>query len=303
MELVRYEPSGRYPGRIFLLLPAFAGVGVIAGAIYAALVVFIPIVGFVSLVAFAGLAFGLSEVVRRGARVHHSRSRALNRALGAFLGACTMYSSWAFFLFFLSTVHGGELPLLRAFDPGVVVYGISELGATGWQTIKGFTPSGGLLYLAWLLEAVVIVGWPAWLGGQAAEQPYCESCGDWIEASRGVLLFGYNPGVDVDEMIRRWDVGTLLALAPAGTDDLDNWNLIDRIDCPSCDGFTAVGVLKIVWSHDDHGQLQQATERQVEPHLIPPEQLALLEGLVAEREAAAEEAAAAEAVAEAEAGA
>ncbi len=166
-----YRPSGAAPiGGILTTLAISVPAAFIIGAVYGAIAWYNPFIYITCLgILVAGGACGF--VVRKGLLLGRIRSRSMSNSLALFAGCVGLYASW--------------LAYVMAMVGAVVIIGpftlwsfIVEVGGEGLWEIFGATPSGWVLYLIWLVEAVGLVGFCV-LVAIGEETPYCEDCQEW----------------------------------------------------------------------------------------------------------------------------
>ena len=175
MDDSRYsQPSGNAPvGGILTTLAISVPAAVLIGGIYGAIAWYNPFIYITCLgILIAGGACGF--VVRKGLLLGRIRSRSMSKSLSLFSGCVALYASW---LGYVMGMAGAVVFL----GPLTMWSFIVDIGAEGLWEIFGAAPSGWVLYLIWLIEAVGLVGFCI-LVAVGEETPYCEGCQQWTQA-------------------------------------------------------------------------------------------------------------------------
>ena len=124
---------------------------------------------------------------------------------------------------------------------------------------------------------------PILFAGDEAQEPYCESCGAWAEDSTTVTNVDAGDA-DFPDMVRNWRVDQILALpAPGEVEVGSKFQVLKANRCGTCNAFATVRASEISVSVDDQGALEFNESETLPPHVIGPEQVDLLDGLVAEQ--------------------
>src|SRR5207237_5803736 len=152
-------------------------------------------------------------------------------------GTVGLYVSWAVWVFALA--HRADPPL----DVGLIallvkphalwtlIVKINELGA--W-TMFGSTVSGVMLWIIWLIEAVVILGVTAALAHSGInEQPFCERCERWCETAKNVLRTKSADASEVRQQLTNHNLQFLEKLGGV-EQNAPQWLRIDVDSCGRC---------------------------------------------------------------------
>lgn len=110
-------------------------------------------------------------VVRKGLLIGRIRSRSMSNSLSLFVGCVGLYASW---LAYVMALFGGMVFI----GPLTMWSFVVDIGAEGLWEVFEATPSGWVLYLIWLVEAVGLVLFCI-LVAVGEETPYCEDCQEW----------------------------------------------------------------------------------------------------------------------------
>jgi hypothetical protein len=257
-----YSLSGR-PGLGLIVLPAVAVFcGGVTGWLYGIVNVWNPLIYIQFLATFCG-AGALGWIIDQAAGLAKCRNKMLVYAAGVLCGVTFFYFSWASFLCMLAPPVSG-LPGTTfgvAADPGVMWSAASAVANTGWFTIgrSGSNVSGIALWGIWLVEAGMLLGVPLFVAWKAyAKRTYCEDCGCWVKASKGLHHILVNP--DTTEMAKNCDLDGL-AEAPLGLSaPLPNhYFRVDHSLCERCQntGTCCVMEVEVTKSEDDKDQVEE----------------------------------------------
>ncbi|GMU63247.1 MAG: hypothetical protein AMXMBFR34_50100 [Myxococcaceae bacterium] len=191
MSTVRtYVPSGRFSSHALVTVPLL---GILLGALlataYAYLTLYLPIVGVVTFLLTGGvgllLGMGLSALLHRG----KVRNRMLGLALGLFVALVTFYVQWAVWSYALLRRDDVDVSFLALLlQPWALWDVITVVNQHGAWSLKGATPTGGVLWALWAVEGLILVGLPTFLALASVDTPYCEACESWCGETKGVRV-------------------------------------------------------------------------------------------------------------------
>ncbi|NRB52384.1 MAG: hypothetical protein HRU41_32285 [Saprospiraceae bacterium] len=254
-----YQESGKTnPMGISLALIAGLAAASVLGFVYAYATFYIPFIYFNFLLTyFFGFSIGyaVGKVGSLG-KVRNSRVLLLS-ALA--MGVIGIFFAW---VFWISAASGGEL---MSFNMNTTWFFIQLIAMEGAWSIFGFTPTGGALYLIWIVEAgIILFGVIAAVGAGMGSKPYCESCDQWLntqkvtERVRGVA----NPiGFRKEMEGKNYDA---LKKLPEVTLGARNRTCVQLSCCPGCSNQHYLTVDKIERSTDSDGDAKENTTRVLE---------------------------------------
>lgn len=166
-----YRPSGTAPiGGILTALAISVPVALVIGAVYGAIAWYNPFI-YINFLGILVAGGACGYVIRKGLLFGRIRSRSMSTSISLLVGCVGLYASW---LAYVMAMVGG----LVIIGPLTMWSFIVDAGAEGLWEIFGWTPSGWVLYLIWLIEAVGVVGFCV-LVAVGEETPYCEDCEEW----------------------------------------------------------------------------------------------------------------------------
>lgn len=206
-----HEPSGKLGRGPFVaplvVIPATLAIALAYG--YAD--VYCPIAGFVSLLLVGAYVFAIGLVVGVVRSFGKVRSAGFMTSLGLAAGLFALYTAWVAFevaLIGKSSEPGEQTPgyLDLFLRPDLVWKFASMINQTGWYSIKSATPSGGVLWGMWGVEAALIVGGTTLMArASLSDEVFCEECNVWCEddARKPLLavpadLAALQPAIDGD---------------------------------------------------------------------------------------------------------
>ncbi len=241
----KYKPSGRFGIDAFLWVPLYGiPTGLILAFVYAYVTLYIPVVGYISALIALGLGLGTGYAVSGAIKRAKVRNQPLAFSLGTLIGLFTLYFMWVAWAFALLSREGQDVSIVAiALQPQVLWRFMLALNETGAWSVKGLTPSGVVLGVFWGIEALIIVGAPAFFALTFAESPFCEKCSSWCKEHFGIFAI---EAVEKEELTRRlqqFDIDFIAAIPPAskGTMSLLRFDLHS---CP-CRQTDALSVLNI----------------------------------------------------------
>ncbi len=275
-----YTQSGRL-GSGLVVVPVVGAVSaLVLGIAYSYISVYSPIAGWISLLFMAGFAVCLGAAVAKAGVVAKVRSAPFMKLAGITTGLLGLYVSWAAFEVALLGRSGMEdAPgLLDVLSSPVGVWEVALLiNETGWYSIKGATPKGGVLWVLWGIEAVVVVGGVFLMAPHAVEgEVFCERCDRWCELRPLAGVLGLPENGEHLRRVAEGSVAALEGLPVVSTDQPDHLRLGVQA-CTLC-RHGAYQVLLVQHSLDDKGNLQTSAEGVSAQHVMDP---TLLERLTA----------------------
>jgi hypothetical protein len=265
--------------------------------LYAYAIVYIPIIGMVSFILTAGFAAIVGAVT--GTMLHKGKVR--NPAV-AYLAALpvaftALWAAWVAWIYALA--HRGEGGNIGVLDLVLNPSGLWDLilmvNSTGAWSFKGSTPTGGVLWALWGVEALIIVGLVEVVAEGMVADPFCEDCERWCEEQKAFATLG---AANKEELVSRLELSdfsvlkTLPAVLPSAS------TRFDLHQCPQCRAtITLCGKAVTVTTK---GNKTETDEKDLFRHLkLTTSQLASLQAVLGQRAEAERQAEAREAKEEA----
>ena len=177
-----YRESGSVPlGGLLVATIITLAASVLFGVIYSAISYYNPIiyVGFIVTLGF-GAALGASVIY--AATTGHIRSNAVRLFLGLVAATVGEYVSW---VIFISALTGWQSMI---FDPTVLMQLVPAIAEEGYYSLRGAPVSGTILWVQWIVEALMVYGMALLLAG-TFDKVYCEKSRQWIKDEEDVIRF------------------------------------------------------------------------------------------------------------------
>ena len=223
----------RHSGKVGpLAVPYILGFGLagafILGPVYAYVDYFIPII-YLNLVAcvFYGVIIGM--LVGAGAKRGKVRSESVAVLGGLLVGLIALYVAWVFW--FRAASEGRFM----TFWPPTLWEAIREVNARGVWRLRGSVVKGTTLYIAWIAEALTIVGSSALVAYLSTpDEPFCEGCDSWIKDKRLVspLQVIADPKA-FRARLERGEYEEIIALRPVPAGD-PSFTSLELLHCSKC---------------------------------------------------------------------
>jgi hypothetical protein len=269
-SLLYYQHSGNYSasGVLGSLLGGAAATVVLA-FVYAYVILYCP---FIYINFFASLFFGgvvgfVGTTLLKRQKVRNNQVAA---AAGLVLGLIAVYAQWIVWMFgFLgrADVEGRSL-LALALDPSFLWSLILEVNNQGAWNIKGSTPTGGVLWAVWGIEALLIGGAAFFVAKSMMEsEPYCESCGSWCEEEGDIAQLQPCDSAEMKHRMESKDLGFLERLG-ARADDARNWMQVGLHKCKQCGMTNTLKIDEVTVTVDKKNKESKSTKTVLENLLV-----------------------------------
>lgn len=270
-----YTHSGKYsaPGLLTGLGIAMVAAIVLA-FVYAYSIVYIPIVGYVTFILSAGFGALVGVAAAKGLELGKVRSVGVSIVVVLVAAVIGYYVSWAAWLHALLNKADVEVGFVEIItSPGDMWAAIQAINEAGSWTLKGFTPTGGVLWGLWALEAVIILGLGVFVGvAMAASSPFCERCQLWSRESPGVALLDAGPQPDqLRHHLEHNDLAAVEALG-APTDPARFYRL-DLYECARCKQLNTVDAWLVSVTVNKEGERSEDTDEVCKGLLLDAQQV------------------------------
>jgi len=277
MEHLYYKPSGKIPVKgIFISLITAIVITVILSIVYIALQWFIPFI-YLNLFIAAGLGFGVGGGVFIAIGAGKIRNTTYEFVLAVLCGLLAWYCQWALFVSLLSEAEGsmaGGMWVRSSFDltgfwfvlthPELLFQAMLSLNESGTFTLKHSTVSGTLLWVVWVIEALIIIGAPILfsLSGRSTT-PFSEHNDQWMDDRE--VAGKLKTVTDPNQLINELSTGNLTSLKeflPA--DDVsDDYATLKVYESPG-DPVSYISLTNISHTADKKGELKKETKTVIE---------------------------------------
>jgi len=268
----------RYSGKV---PPVSVVAGVLGGlaaamvlaVVYAYAVVYIPLAGVVTFILSGGFGFLLGLAPGLFFKATHLRNLTVARVITLGVSLVGFYASWVAWVFVICQRGDVEIPLISlVLEPGELWNLIVALNEVGTWSLKGSTPTGGILWALWIGEALLVLGtagFAAFIYGD--DLLYCEDCGKWCPERSVTAL---EPAVGQSDVEAR-DWASFQKLGPpTGPQSLS----LHFFAC-DCKRLAAMTVKLNTTTVDKKGKESTTSKTIADRFLLDAEELALLEAL------------------------
>lgn len=267
----------RHSGKVSIPGLAIGTVASLAAAVglafvYAYTFAYLPIIGYVSFLLALGFGLAIGFVVHLAMHLGKVRSGVVVTLVTILVTAVGYYMAWAIWIHVV-VGRGTDLDIPigeLAGSPSLMWTAIDAINETGTWSMHGFTPKGGFLWVAWLVELVLIAGPAIFIGRSGLDDTvFCESCNSWCIDGPPVEYAIADPAV----MAAHLEHGNLQALsemAPRGPDDLA-WMRTQVTACAArqnCKATHTVSLSMVTFTVDDEGKATEKAERYVDRMII-----------------------------------
>ncbi len=183
-----YQPSGKLSlGGLFWGL-LFGGLAaVVLGLLYAYLCHYNPFI-YVTVIGALATGLGVGFFTWKGVKLGKLRAPWMGGLLAMITAAVALYVNWFMWVHLRLSGTKDVWPV----EPDVLWRIIGIINEAGAWSIRGNTPTGALLWLVWLIEALIIVGAAALtVSFNIRNTPFCEDCNAWAEDDLDAVSLPY----------------------------------------------------------------------------------------------------------------
>ena len=263
-----YQPSGTIPITGMVLVPLLGiPVAVLLAGVYGALEAINPFI-YISFLGTLGVGFGVGITVNFLSYMTAVRNSVFTLLNGLALGVLAIYVSWVFSIWAYSEFE------LMMWSPVELMAAIEFGSENGLWSIFGYTPTGWVIYLVWLIEAGIIVLLAA-SSTSGNLDPYCEDCGCWAEGHQGVWILPASAAETLSDQLVTEQYNVLFDYQDELAES-DDHLVVDLHCCLQCDGSNFLAVRHLTTTYDDDGDPDVNDETIVEPLRVPLELVAEL---------------------------
>lgn len=268
-----YRHSGKTPiiGLILVGLAGFVAVPIL-GVIYGVLIRIIPFIYINALIVF-GYVYAVGFVILTALKSGKVRNIFLAGVIAFFFGILADYVGW---VSWLAVVFGDPLFLIEFFFPWEVLYFIRMVAEQGAWSISGTTPTGGILYAFWAIEAIAVIGGPAYIvTKELSETPFCEESDAWVDKKSQIGVF--KPIANPRQFKQTISQGNFAAifneLKPIQPGDTQ-FTSLEVHECEHCRKLITLNVNDIKIKLDKKGKAETKARAIISKLMITPHQLA-----------------------------
>ena len=179
------------------------------------------------------------------------------------VGLLAVYVSWVGWILAMSKQQ------LLTFAPGEILSVIAEAAEEGVWSISGSTPTGVLLYLVWIVEALLIIGATAGVAmAIVSSAVFCEPCDRWLDTFETSPPLAVPASADVVGALENGDCQPVLDLSKADVSARQFWH-IELTGCSTCDTSDLLSIKAVEKTFDKKGK-EQVNAKMVVEHLRIP---------------------------------
>jgi len=256
-----YQLSGE-SGKIWFVGVLMAiPISVVLALVYAYVDVYNPLIYFTFVVwmFYLGAIMTTLKVV---AKVSKCRNKKAIMIFGSLIGLLSIHISWACFNYvLLNKVFDNSIEIILIdliLSPSRSLKSASIIAESGWFTVFGYTPTGFVLWMIWIVEGLGIL-LAGVMGGLSVlhEEVFCEKCGSWADDIDYNVRLSYNE--DTIEGLIKGDIDSFYnhSLAPDGESPHLRLNIHY---CRKCTGTITLDFDLITLKRNDKGEIEEESE-------------------------------------------
>ncbi len=261
-----YTHSGAFSvGGLIPIIISGTMAAVILGFIYSYAVHFIPFV-YLNVFLTMGFGFCMGLIVSFGGKRGKIRNTSVVGIFGVIFGLLAEYSQLVFWIFAESKQK------LFLIAPSDVFDMMKTISINGLWRVRSITPTGGLLFFIWFVEAAIIVGLTiisAIVGIKS--EPFCEKCKKWVDKEES--LDPINFPNSVEGLKRQLEQGNFSELTNLGKADKDKSKFItvEIRCCEECKDFSLMSLKANTITKNEKGEEKTTKEEVIENLIIDKE--------------------------------
>ena len=270
MDRSYYSPSGRVSPKVLLLAPLAFPLAALAATLYSYITLYLPIIGYVTVLLTAGLGFLIGSLSTLVLHRSKARSRLFATVLSLGLGLFTTWAMWVTWGYALVHRAGSDVALWALLWPPNLWDLVSAVNEHGSWSLKGLTPTGGVLWGLWTIEAGILIVLPLLMGLTVADQPFCEHCDRWCEHTPALFLTPEVKKEEAAEHLQRRDFAWLQGLGLVERPPPPRFTRWDLYEC-GCRATNAVSAIGIEVGVDENGKAKVTETQLVQTFLLAPD--------------------------------
>ncbi len=258
--------SGKLGSSVLVLPLGAVAAATLLGIAYAYVDVYSPIVGYISVLFVGGFAYALGVSVAVIGRVTKCRSTGFMALVGFLAGLVGLYVSWGAFVYAVLARWGDPADVTNLtlsgvlLEPGSLWEMIKAINASGWYSIKEFTPQGTFLWVMWGIEALIVVGGPTFFAASGIDNHvFCEGCNRWSEHTDSAVRLSLPVSEHHLDGLTPENLSALESLETVS--EAHNPQLcVDTWHCPTCTNTSAIKTKTITAVVDKEGKSETETQ-------------------------------------------
>lgn len=208
-------------------------------------------------VMYLALIITVIKIATKGAKCRNTTSVSL---FGLMIGILSLHLSWATFCYVFANANpelGMSIELTDVlFNPFIGLVASATLAETGWYSIFGYTPTGIIAWLIFLIEGGGLV-FAGFTGGLSVlhEEIFCEDCNQWTTDLNYDMRITI-PEQSTLEAALNGDVETLLTCSETPKETSHHLRL-NLHQCESCKNLATLDFDLIKVSLNDKNELEE----------------------------------------------
>lgn len=281
---IYYKHSGKFnPGMWSAALALLVIAAVVVGAIYGAIVYYMPLVyvnGLLCVVFGVGMGFAVGKV----AEWIHIRNNIVTVLTAVLVVLAAEYGAFVGWLFTVSQEYEQPLTIMQSLDPSILINKVTILASVGIWGLFGDEPvKGTLLYIIWLIEAAILLGGAVIIAyGVVVDEAYCENCKQWIKSGDSFGPFAYL--ANKDDVKNRLEQGDFSALEQMQAIDEANeprqFSTLSLNRCSNCDNMYLLSIKNTTLKTNKEGKVEEDHDKVVQNMLIDGESNELIKAVL-----------------------
>lgn len=275
-----YRHSGRFSP--FAVVKAL-GIGLLVSVpmafVYSYIIVYLPIISVITFFLTAGFGGVVGFVVGMAMHAGNVRNHKVAVATALPVALFALWASWVTWVYAL--LHRGEeadVGLLDlVFDPAGLWEVITLINEKGAWSLKGLTPTGGLLWAMWAVEAAIIVGIIVVIVRESVNSPFCEGCHRWCDEQKAIAVLGPTSKGDLVPRLEQGNYAVLQELTEATNLAFTQLDLHQCSQCQATAALTATSVTVTT----KNGKEEKEEKTLLKYLLVSPGDLSTVKAMVA----------------------
>jgi hypothetical protein len=264
-----YQPSGHFSPVGIAIMIGVSIVGcMISSLLYAfALHFFVQHIVLVTMYNIIyGMLVGLSGWF--GVKFGKLRNAVIVYSLGVFVSLFGVYAAWVSWIYVLSNFNIFTLNPFRIYSVAMF------LAEKGLWSVYGFTPTGWLIFVIWLIELLVIIGVTFFALHYIVSLPYCESCDCWADKRlRKESLTAIKNLKQFKVQLERGDMTELVGFVPVQAKECTDMVMLT---CRNCLKTAFLDVWKVNIAKNADGEEKRQTKKVISNLVLSPENIKVL---------------------------
>ena len=269
-----YRHSGQFspPAALVALLMGAAAASLL-GALYAYIVLYLPLAGWITFVISGGFGLCVGVAVAKACRIAKVRNQKVALGIALVAQLVGFYVSWGVWMYaLLVRAEVQDISLATCLAPATLWEAIKVINGTGAWTVFGMQPTGISLALLWLLEAAIVFG--LCLLSVDLSDPFCEKCKIWCPSKPIATVDPMSP----EELKTVLEGRQLERLTLIQTDETQERIVLDLASCARCGDLQTLSARHITIKIKD-GKREDEINKVVSHLLLTPDEAVALQNL------------------------